>query len=44
MMTDAEFIRASELKGMERTSTFLLGCIVGVCLTMAGATLWLVVA
>lgn len=42
-MTESEFLRASELHGMERASTFAMGFIAGFASLALVGMIWLVV-
>ena len=41
-MTDIEFMRAAELKHMDRVGVFILGLLMGFCLGIVSLTLTLV--
>ncbi len=40
-MTDTDFMRAAELKQMDRAGTFILGVVVGFCVGISALTLTL---
>ncbi|WP_283816252.1 hypothetical protein [Bradyrhizobium genosp. L] len=42
-MTESEFLRASELRGMERLGAVLLGVLIGAAAMAVGGTIFLLV-